>query len=50
MKLHLVLAVGISYIIGQMNAPLEQLIEFFKEGQDAKISPLDRMSESTQSL
>ncbi|MCB9033547.1 MAG: peptidase domain-containing ABC transporter [Chitinophagales bacterium] len=35
---------SISYIIGQMNAPLEQLIEFFKEGQDARIS-LDRMSE-----
>lgn len=35
---------SISYIIGQMNAPLEQLISFFKQGQDAKIS-LNRMSE-----
>lgn len=29
---------SISYIIGQMNSPLEQLIAFFKKGQDAKIS------------
>ncbi len=35
---------SISYIIGQMNSPLEQLISFFKQGQDAQIS-LDRMSE-----
>ena len=35
---------SISYIIGQMNSPLEQLIAFFKQGQDAQIS-LDRMSE-----
>ena len=35
---------SISYIIGQMNSPLEQLIGFFKQGQDARIS-LDRMSE-----
>lgn len=35
---------SISYIVGQMNSPLEQLISFFKQGQDAKIS-LDRMSE-----
>lgn len=35
---------SISYIIGQMNSPLEQLIAFFKQGQDARIS-LDRMSE-----
>ncbi len=35
---------SISYIIGQMNSPLEQLISFFKQGQEAKIS-LDRMSE-----
>ena len=35
---------SISYIIGQMNSPLEQLISFFKQGQDTKIS-LDRMSE-----
>lgn len=35
---------SISYIIGQMNAPLEQLIQFFKKGQDARLS-IDRMSE-----
>lgn len=35
---------SISYIVGQMNAPLDQLISFFKQGQDARIS-LDRMSE-----
>lgn len=35
---------SISYIIGQMNSPLELLIAFFKQGQDAQIS-LGRMSE-----
>lgn len=35
---------SISYIIGQMNAPLNYLIIFFKEAQDAKIS-LSRLSE-----
>ncbi len=35
---------SISYIIGQMNSPLEQLISFFRKGLDAQIS-LDRMGE-----
>lgn len=35
---------AISYIVGQLNAPIVQLINFIKEVQDAKIS-LDRLSE-----
>lgn len=35
---------GISYIIGQMNSPLNQLISFFRSFQDAKLS-LERLSE-----
>lgn len=35
---------SISYIIGQTNSPLEQLISFFRVAQDAKLS-LDRMQE-----
>ncbi len=35
---------AISYIVGQLNAPIVQLIEFIKEVQDAKIS-LERLSE-----
>ncbi|WP_142687542.1 peptidase domain-containing ABC transporter [Chitinophaga polysaccharea] len=35
---------SISYIIGQMNGPLEQLLEFIHDAQDAKLS-LDRLSE-----
>jgi len=35
---------SISYIIGQMNSPVEQLLEFFRSAQDAKIS-LDRLGE-----
>ncbi|MCR1025760.1 peptidase domain-containing ABC transporter [Cellulophaga baltica] len=35
---------AISYIVGQLNSPISQLIEFIKEFQDAKIS-LDRLSE-----
>ncbi len=35
---------AISYIVGQLNAPIVQLIEFIKELQDAKIS-LERLSE-----
>ena len=36
--------VAIEYIIGQLNAPLEQLIHFIQLGQDAKIS-LERLNE-----
>jgi ATP-binding cassette subfamily B protein len=35
---------SISYIIGQMNSPLEQIISFIKSIQDAKIS-LERLNE-----
>ncbi|NJB70332.1 ATP-binding cassette subfamily B protein [Saonia flava] len=35
---------AISYIVGQLNSPVSQLIEFIKEVQDAKIS-LERLSE-----
>ena len=35
---------AISYIVGQLNSPISQLIDFIKELQDAKIS-LDRLSE-----
>ncbi|MFN8268150.1 MAG: peptidase domain-containing ABC transporter [Chitinophagales bacterium] len=35
---------GTSYIVGQMNAPISQLIHFFRSAQDAKIS-LDRLNE-----
>lgn len=35
---------SISYIIGQMNSPIDQLIIFFRSSQDAKIS-LERLGE-----
>lgn len=35
---------SISYIIGQMNSPIEQLLSFIKSSQDAKIS-LERLNE-----
>jgi len=35
---------AIQYIIGQLNAPIQQFISFIQEGQDAKIS-LERLSE-----
>lgn len=35
---------AISYIVGQLNSPIAQLIKFIREVQDAKIS-LDRLSE-----
>lgn len=35
---------AISYIVGQLNSPIAQLINFIREFQDAKIS-LDRLSE-----
>jgi ATP-binding cassette subfamily B protein len=42
MTLGMMLAV--QYIIGQMNSPLEQMVEFMQVSQDAKIS-LERLSE-----
>ncbi|GGD28360.1 peptidase domain-containing ABC transporter [Hyunsoonleella pacifica] len=38
---------AISYIVGQLNSPIVQLIDFIKEIQDAKIS-LERLSEIHQ--
>lgn len=38
---------AISYIVGQLNSPISQLINFVRELQDAKIS-LDRLSEIHQ--
>ena len=35
---------AVTYIVGQLNAPIAQLINFFRELQDAKIS-LDRLGE-----
>jgi ATP-binding cassette subfamily B protein len=35
---------AISYIVGQLNAPVTQLIDFLRDAQDAKIS-LDRLGE-----
>lgn len=35
---------SISYMVGQMNSPIEQLLSFFKRAQDAIIS-LDRLNE-----
>ena len=35
---------SVSYIIGQMNSPIEQLLSFFRSAQDAKIS-LERLGE-----
>lgn len=36
--------ISVSYIIGQMNSPVDSILEFIQNGQDAKIS-LDRLSE-----
>lgn len=35
---------SVSYIIGQMNSPIEQMLEFIRSAQDARIS-LERLSE-----
>ncbi len=43
-ELTLGMMMAISYIVGQLNAPVTQLISFIKELQDAKIS-LDRLGE-----
>jgi len=42
--LSLGMLLSISYIIGQTNGPLEQLVTFFKAAQDARLS-LERMNE-----
>lgn len=43
-EISLGIMLAISYIVGQLNSPISQLINFIKEVQDAKIS-LDRLSE-----
>ncbi len=43
-ELTLGMMLAIQYIIGQLNGPLEQMIQFVRSGQDAKIS-LDRLGE-----
>lgn len=43
-ELTLGMMMAISYIVGQLNSPITQLINFIKEVQDAKIS-LDRLGE-----
>lgn len=43
-ELSLGMLLSISYIIGQTNGPLEQLVTFFKAAQDARLS-LDRMND-----
>jgi ATP-binding cassette, subfamily B, bacterial len=37
---------SVSYIIGQMNSPIEQLLEFIRSAQDARVS-LERLAEIT---
>lgn len=43
-QLSLGVLLSISFIIGQTNGPIEQIVDFFKSGQDAKLS-LARMNE-----
>lgn len=43
-KMTLGMMLAIQYILGQINGPLQQLIGFIREAQDARIS-LDRLSE-----
>ena len=43
-KITLGALLSISYIIGQINGPLEQLVGFFKSAQDARLS-MDRLRE-----
>lgn len=46
-SLTLGMMLSISYITGQMNAPIEQLLGFFRSAQDARIS-IDRLGEIQQ--
>ncbi len=43
-RISLGMMLGIQYIIGQLNSPLEQLVQFIHNAQDAKIS-LERLGE-----
>lgn len=40
---------SVSYIIGQLNSPIDQLIDFFRSSQDAKLS-LERLNEVQNQL
>jgi ATP-binding cassette subfamily B protein len=46
-KITLGMMLSISYIAGQMNAPIDQLLGFFRSAQDARIS-IDRLGEIQQ--
>jgi ATP-binding cassette, subfamily B, bacterial len=48
-KMTLGVMLSISYIMGQINSPLEQLRRFFKSSQDARLS-LDRLQEVHQKM
>lgn len=43
-KITLGMMLAIQYIIGQLNSPIDQLIHFFRQSQDAKLS-LERLQE-----
>ncbi len=43
-NLTLGMLLAVSYILGQLNGPIEQMISFFHRAQDAKIS-LERLGE-----
>ncbi|NQY37535.1 MAG: peptidase domain-containing ABC transporter [Alteromonadaceae bacterium] len=43
-QLSLGMMMAITYILGQMNAPIEQLLQFIRQAQDAKIS-MERLGE-----
>jgi len=43
-ELTLGMMMAITYILGQMNAPIEQLLQFIRQAQDAKIS-MERLGE-----
>jgi ATP-binding cassette subfamily B protein len=43
-QLSLGMMMAITYILGQMNAPIEQLLQFMKQAQDAKLS-MERLGE-----
>jgi len=43
-KMTLGMMLSVQYIIGQLNSPIDQLINFFRQTQDAKLS-LERLSE-----
>ena len=46
-RMTLGIMMGISYILGQLNRPIDQIVDFIRSAQDAKIS-FDRMDEIQQ--